>query len=358
MKTRIADLRSFVLKEAEAALIISETNRRYLTGFVSSLGYLFVTEKTAVLLVDSRYEEAAKAQAQNCEVRLMRDVSKDIPAFLREQHLHRVLLEGSAFTLNEAARIESFFAEANTVAIKTNALDKMLNRMRLYKSTDEINKMMYAQHLTEEAFTDTLKLIKEGVTERDLALELEFRMRRAGADGVSFDLIVLTGTNTSMPHGVPGEQQVRYGDFVLFDIGATFGGYHSDMTRTVAFGKVDQRKRRIYQTVLQAQQNALAAVRQGVSCQQVDRAARSYIAEAGYEGCFGHSTGHGVGLEIHEAPSVSPNNDFILQSGMVITIEPGIYVPGQCGVRIEDMVLVTKDGCLNLALLPKDLIEL
>lgn len=358
MHTRLSTLRSFLPEEADAALLVSETNRRYLTGFVSSLGYLFVTRDKAVLLVDSRYEEAARAAVRTCEVRLLKKLEEDIPVLLRELHLKRVLLEGSAFNLNEAARMEMFFAKADAQAVKTNQLDKIMNRMRLFKSSDELDKMRQAQRLTEEAFCDTIKLIKEGVTERELALDLEFRMRRAGADGVSFDLIVLTGAKTSMPHGVPGYQPVRYGDFVLFDIGATVAGYHSDMTRTVAFGKVNQRQRRIYQTVKQAQQNALETVRDGVSCQTVDQAARSYIDAAGYQGCFGHSTGHGVGLEIHEAPSVAPNNDFTLHSGMVVTVEPGIYVPGECGVRIEDMVLVTKDGYVNLAALPKDLIEL
>ena len=162
MHTRLATLRSFLPQEADAALIISETNRRYLTGFISSLGYLFVSREKAVLLVDSRYEEAARAQVDNCEVRLFHDLSQDIPALLREWHLKSILLEGSAFTLNETARIEGFFRTADASAIKTTELDKILNRMRLFKSNDEINKMMYAQHLTEEAFNETIKLIKEG----------------------------------------------------------------------------------------------------------------------------------------------------------------------------------------------------
>lgn len=358
MNTRIETVRSFLPEHADAMLVISETNRRYLTDFVSSLGYLFITREAAVLLVDSRYEEAAKATAQGCEVRLFRNLKEDIKALLTEYHLKNILLEGSAFTLNEAALMESIFQSVDAVAIKTKEADTILQRMRLFKSSEEIGNIQYAQHLTERAFNETLPLIKEGVTERELALELEFRMRRAGADGVSFDLIVLTGNKTSMPHGVPGYLPVHYGDFVLFDIGATFKGYHSDMTRTVAFGKVSFMQRRIYRTVQQAQLNALEAVKEGVSCHTVDEAARSYIDQAGYQGCFGHSTGHGVGLEIHETPSVAPNNDFILRSGMVITVEPGIYVPGKCGVRIEDMVLVTQKGGVNLANLPKDLIEL
>lgn len=358
MKTRIETVRSFLPETADAVLIISETNRRYLTDFVSSLGYLFITRENAVLLVDSRYEEAARMNAKGCEVRLFRNLAEDIKALLTEYRLKNILLEGSAFTLNEAAYIEGIFQDVNASAVKSKEADTILNRMRLFKSSEEIEKMRYAQHLTEKAFNETIQLIKEGVTEKELALDLEFRMRRAGADGVSFDLIVLTGNKTSMPHGVPSYLPVHNGDFILFDIGTVFDGYHSDMTRTVAFGKVSEMQKRIYRTVRQAQLNALETVRDGVSCRTVDNAARSYIDQAGYQGYFGHSTGHGVGLEIHEAPSVSPNNDFTLRSGMVITVEPGIYVPGKCGVRIEDMVLVTKDGCVNLAALPKDLIEL
>jgi Xaa-Pro aminopeptidase len=358
MNNRLSALVMLLPQNVDAALIISETNRRYFTGFVSSLGYLFVTREKSVLLVDSRYEEAARKTAVDCEVVRFQKLSDSIKEVVTQYRLKNILLEGSAFTLNEAEHIGKMLEDAGAASIKNAELDKYISRLRVIKTSDEIGKMLHAQRLTEEAFTETIKLIKEGVTERELALELEFRMRRAGADGVSFDLIVLAGNKTSMPHGVPGYNPVHNGDFVLFDIGATVDGYHSDMTRTVAFGKVSAMQRRIYQTVLQAQKNGLDAVRQGASCHEVDKAARSYIDEAGYQGMFGHSTGHGVGLDIHESPSVSPDNNYILHSGMVITVEPGIYVPGRCGVRIEDMVAVTRDGCINLATLPKELIEL
>lgn len=358
MDSRIAVLTSILPQDCDGALIVSETNRRYLTDFVSSLGYLFITREKAILLVDSRYEEAAKNRAQHCEVVLFHKLYDDIKELLIKYRLKRVLLEGSAFTLNETEKMETAFRQAGTEAVKTSELDRLISSMRVIKTAYEIEKMRQAQKLTERAFNETIKLIKEGVTERELALELEFRMRRAGADGVSFDLIVLTGAKTSMPHGVPGYQTVHYGDFVLFDIGATVDGYHSDMTRTVAYGKVSDSQRRIYKTVLQAQLNALEAVHEGARCGEVDKAARSYIDQAGYQGFFGHSTGHGVGLDIHESPSVSPNSDYMLHSGMVITVEPGIYVPGRCGVRIEDMVMVTTEGHVNLASLPKSLLEL
>ena len=358
MANRITTLSMLLPKDTDAALVISQTNRRYLTDFVSSLGYLFVTRSGAFLLVDSRYEEAAKKQARNCEVILFKKLSETMKELITQKKLRRILLEGSAFTLNEAAMIEKIFTEAGSVAVKDDTLDKLIGRQRIIKTSDEIEKMRRAQRITEDAFRETIKLINEGITEKELALDLEFRMRRSGAEAVSFDLIVLTGSKTSMPHGVPDYTKIRYGDFVLFDIGATFEGYHSDMTRTVAYGRADNSQKRIYDTVLKAQLAAIEAVREGVTCGEVDRAARSYIDNAGYQGLFGHSTGHGVGVEIHEAPSVSPESSFELKSGMVITVEPGIYVPGKCGVRIEDMVVVTSDGCIDLALLPKELIVL
>ncbi len=358
MESRLNTLAALLPDEADAALIISQTNRRYLTEFVSSLGYLFVTKEGSFLLADSRYEEAAKKQAKGCSVILFSKLADTIKQLITEHKLKRILLECSAFTLTEAERIESIFNQAGAESVRSKTLDKLICDMRIIKTSSEIAKIRRAQHITEDSFNRTIKLIREGVTERELALDLEFRMRASGAESVSFDLIVLTGSKTSMPHGVPDDTRVKSGDFILFDIGATFEGYHSDMTRTVALGKVSSSQKRIYNTVLNAQLEALSAVREGVSCAEIDKAARSYIDNAGYQGLFGHSTGHGVGMDIHEAPSVSPNNEFILQSGMVITVEPGIYVPGKCGVRIEDMAVVTSDGCINLASLPKELIEL
>ena len=358
MEDHVSILRALAPEDTDGMLVISNENRRYFTGFVSSLGYLLITKNDAFLLVDSRYREAAEEQAKNCRVVPFKKLSDTLGGLISDNGVKSVMLEGSAFTLNEAAKIEKIINNAGASAIKTDALDKLIGRLRIIKSNDEIDKMRKAQKITEDALYETMKLIKEGVSEKELALELEFRMRRTQAEGVSFDLIVLTGSKTSMPHGVPGDNKVKNGDFVLFDIGATVDGYHSDMTRTVAFGKTDQTQRRIYNTVLGAQLEGLAAVKEGVSCGAVDMASRSYINNAGYGEYFGHSTGHGVGLEIHEEPSVSPDNPLILRSGMVITVEPGIYLPGKFGVRIEDMVVVSAGGCVDLAAMPKELIEL
>lgn len=356
--SRLGMLAELLPDDADGAIIISNENRRYFTDFVSSLGYLLVTRKDSYLFVDSRYSEAAQKQAENCTVIKFGKLSDDLCDIIKQNDLKNIMLESDAFTLTECAYIEDILDRAGAKAVKSGELNKRINTMRLYKTEDEIQKMHTAQMMTEKALTDTLKLIKEGVSERDIALELEFRMRKLGADGVSFDLIVLAGKKTSMPHGVPDNNRIKNGDFILFDIGADYRGYHSDMTRTYAFGNITAEQKRVYATVKQAQQNALDMVREGVKCGDVDNAARSYIYHAGYEGYFGHSTGHGVGLEIHEVPSVSPNSDFILRNGMVITVEPGIYLPDNFGVRIEDMVVLAKDSYINFASLSKELIIL
>lgn len=358
MGSRLSVLSSLLPETADSALIISGTNRRYFTDFVSSLGYLLATRKKSYLLVDFRYGEAARKQAKECTVVEYKKLSETLKELIKENSLKNIMFEGSAFTLNDSEKMEKLINDAGAKAIKSDELDKIIERMRIVKTADEVEKIRQAQRLTEQSLKETLKLIKEGVTERELALELEFKMRKAGADGVSFDLIVITGKKTSMPHGIPGNEKVKKGDFITFDIGATVDGYHSDMTRTVAFGEVSREQKRVYNTVLQAQLNGLSAVKDGVTCGEVDNTARSYIYQAGFEGYFGHSTGHGVGLDIHEMPFVSPNSETVLHNGMVITVEPGIYIPDKFGVRIEDMAVVTNDGCINLATFPKELIIL
>ena len=354
--SRTETLAGYIPEYADGALIISNENRRYFTNFVSSLGYLLVTRKESYLFVDSRYSEAASKQAENCIVIEFKKLSDSLSEVINQNGLKNIMLESAAFTLMESAYIENMLDKVNTRAIKSDELNKIINTMRLYKTAGEIKKMQKAQDITENALTETLKLVKEGVTERDIALELEFKMRKSGAEGVSFDLIVLSGKKTSMPHGVPDGNKIQNGDFLLFDIGATYDGYHSDMTRTYAFGNVSDEQRKVYEIVRQAQQNALDMVKDGITCGEVDKAAREYIYRSGYEGYFGHSTGHGVGLEIHEVPSVSPKSDFTIHNGMVITVEPGIYLPDKFGVRIEDMIIVTDSGYKNFATLSKELI--
>lgn len=343
---------------SEAALVTSETNIRYLTDFPNSEGTLFVTPEKAYLLVDSRYSEAAKQQVSNAEVIEYSKYYETITALVRDHCTRDLIIESSSMTVDALRKLEAAIAGTGCRAMTNDRLDKLISTQRIIKSKEEVEKMRRAQQITEESFTELLGMVRPGVKESQLALELEFLMRRKGAEGVSFDLITITGAKTSMPHGVPGNVEVRRGDFVTFDIGAFYDGYHSDMTRTIAVGEVSDKQREVYDLVLQAQTTALSKVKPGVKAYEIDMTARSIIARAGYGDYFKHSTGHGVGLEIHEEPFVSSRGETLLSDGMVITVEPGIYLPGQFGVRIEDMVLVTKDGYENFATLPKDLIVL
>ena len=353
MNASLELLAAMLPEDVDAALIASEVNRRYFTGFSSDAGYLLLTKKDAFLLTDFRYTEAARNTARGAEVIEFRKLSETLSGLIGKLGIQSVALEGSGFTINEGLRIEKMLEPAK--AVKNEKLDEAIGKLRVVKTTSEIESIMQAQRITERALQDILPMLKEGTVERNIALELEYRMRKLGAEGISFDLITIAGANTSMPHGVPGDYRIRSGDFVTFDIGALYNGYHSDMTRTYAIGEITEKQRRVYNTVLQAQKLGLEAVKAGVKAGDVDKAARDYIYQAGYEGCFGHSTGHGVGLDIHELPTVSSGNETVLQSGMVITVEPGIYIPGEFGVRIEDTVVVTSDGYINLCTIPKDI---
>ena len=235
-------------------------------------------------------------------------------------------------------------------------IGKTICDMRKIKVKDEIDKIIVAQKITDDAFDYMLDRITEGKTEKELALELEFFMRSNGADAVSFDIIFIGGKNTSMPHGVPSDYKLQKGDFITMDFGADVCGYKSDMTRTVALGSVSEEQKEIYNIVLNAQCSALNKIRAGERCSEIDKIARDIIKESGYGQYFGHALGHSVGLDIHESPNFSPKCDEILAPGMVLTVEPGIYLPGKFGVRIEDMVYITSKGAENLTKSDKSLI--
>lgn len=342
-------------RDGQAALITSETNIRYLTGFANSEGTMLVSKKEAFLLVDFRYGEAARKKVKNCEVIVYDSLGDTLKELIKKLNVEEVLTEASYVTVHMANMFKKIFSECNCKMKTNDALDKLLGNLRIIKSDEEIAKIEKAQRITEEAYLELLNMVKPGVTEAELALELEFLMRKKGASGVSFDLITIAGKKTSMPHGVPDNSVVQRGDFVTFDIGAIYDGYHSDMTRTIAVGEVSDEQKEIYSIVLEAQLAGLSKVKAGVKASEIDKASRDIIESHGYGECFKHATGHGVGLEIHELPSVSPKSSFILSKGMIITVEPGIYIPDKFGVRIEDMVAVTKDGCKNLAKLSKEL---
>ena len=240
--------------------------------------------------------------------------------------------------------------------VSSEKTDAAINFFRRKKSEEEKNCILKAQAIAEKAFDHILGFISTEKTEKDIALELDFFMLRNGAEATSFDTIAVSGANSSMPHGVPSDKKICNGDFITLDYGAVINGYHSDMTRTVAVGSVSTKMAEVYETVLNAQLASLASLRDGISGIDADKAARDIIANAGYGEFFGHGTGHGVGIEIHEEPRLSPKSDKILCKGDVVTVEPGIYLPGEFGVRIEDMAFITENGYENLTKSPKNLI--
>lgn len=357
MPDKIKNLNEYLKEKYTAALITSEENVRYFTSFSSTNGYLVLTGDSSIFLTDSRYIEAAKNRITGCdEVTEIKTVSETLVPLLENLGLRSIEIEAGRMTVNtlNAYKKALEFAEI----ISDGELDKAIDRLRAVKSEDEKEKIEKAQRIAEKAFDHILTFIKPGVTEREVSLALDFTMLRSGADALSFETIAVSGKNGSMPHGVPGNTKIENGDFVTMDFGAVVDGYHSDMTRTVAVGQVSDAQRKIYDTVLTAQTAALGAVRSGETCRAVDLKARDIITESGYGEYFGHGTGHGVGIEIHEFPTVSFRSETVLESGNVITIEPGIYLPGQFGVRIEDMVYVTENGCYNFTKCDKKLIIL
>lgn len=344
-------LQDFLPDESTAALVTSEVNRRYLSGFASSAGAILITKKRSVLMLDFRYYEAAtQCVKPPLEVVRFSRLIDDLNRFFLEENIRSVIIEDESLTVARCREME----EALIPAVLTEGLSFELNKLRMCKSPEETEKLITAQRITERAYQEVLNFLKPGVTERRIAVELEHLIKLYGGERVAFDLICVTGENTSLPHGVPGERVVKNGDFFTFDIGAVYEGYHSDMTRTVAIGSATDKMRMIYETVLQAHKKAASAIKAGNTAADVDIAARDHIERCGYGAYFGHSTGHGVGLEIHEAPAVYQTNHTVLKDNMVITDEPGIYLPGEFGVRIEDMYLVCGDHARDLAAVSKE----
>lgn len=330
----------------EALLVESGPNRFYLTGFSSSAGSVLITPRQACFLVDFRYIEKARAVVSGCEVELATRLSEQLCRHLTAANTRTLYVETAATTLARQATLAQAFAG---ITVSTDGrFDRLLEEMRGVKTADELALIRRAQAMTDDTFRYILPRIAPGRTEREIMLDMEFYLRRLGSEGVSFDFIVVSGKNSSLPHGVPTDKPVEAGDFVTMDFGAVVGGYRSDMTRTVAVRRADEEQRRVYDTVLAAQQAAMAAIRPGAVCREVDKIARELIDAAGYAGCFGHGLGHSVGLEIHENPTFSPRCDAVLCAGHVMTVEPGIYLENRFGVRIEDMVVVTADGYDNL----------
>ncbi|RPF48460.1 Xaa-Pro aminopeptidase [Hydrogenoanaerobacterium saccharovorans] len=356
MKSKIQQLMQNLPEHIDAALITSEQNRRYYTGFPSSAGILFVTKEAAYFLIDFRYVEAAKTAIKDCEVLLLENTQKSLQSLCKKHAVKTVAAENSYLTVGSFHRFSTLLSPVKL--LDEDTVDQLILSQRRYKTIDEIEKIRTAQALTEETFNYILTRLSAGKTEREIALDMEFYMRRQGAEAVSFDFIVVSGCNSSRPHGVPSDKVIQNGDFVTMDFGAIVDGYHSDMTRTVAVGNITDKQKLVYDTVLKAQLAGIDAIKVGASCKDVDAAARDIIYNAGFEGCFGHGLGHSVGVEIHEEPRFSITSDDTVESGIVMTVEPGIYIEGEFGCRIEDMIYVTENKIENLTHSPKNLIIL
>lgn len=343
-----------LLGDNTGIIVSSPENRRYFTRFPSSDGFLLVTSEDAVFFTDSRYVEAAKKTVSVCPVEELTNAVKQLPVFFRERGIKRILFESNRLYISDFNRLKGYFEGICCVA--DGSLDECITALREVKTKGELDLIKKAQKIAEDAFLHILNFIRTGVTEKQIALELDYYMLRNGAEAISFETIAVSGENSSLPHGVPSDKKVKKGDFITMDFGAVYGGFHSDMTRTVIVKEPSEEQLLIYETVLSAQRAALSILKPGVKGVDVDKAARDIINNAGYGARFGHGTGHGVGLEIHEIQTLSPRSKDILSVGNVITVEPGIYIPGKFGVRIEDMAVITKDGYENLTNCEKELI--
>ncbi len=357
MNAKLEQLSKHLVGTKSAALITAEHHLCYLTGFPSGESYILVTPEKSYFITDFRYIEMAKNTVSGAECIMFNRLTDTLNELCKKHDIQTLLLEACETSLAAAARLSRGLSDIELTTDDT--LDCWLTEMRAIKDEHEIRRIEAAQAITEAGFEHILPYIREGVTEKQVALELEFFMRREGAQRVAFDFIVVSGANSSLPHGIPSDKTIQKGDFITMDFGAVVDGYHSDMTRTVALGPVSDEQRAIYNTVLAAQNASLSVLKAGLTCADGDAAARNVIANAGYGNCFGHGTGHGVGVQIHEAPTVSPRGgNTPLKAGNVVTVEPGIYLEGKFGVRIEDMVLITEGGCRNLTHCPKELILL
>ena len=356
MENRCQKLARSMPEGFEAALVTTVANRFYFLDFdADDAGTLVIFPDESIFLIDSRYIEVAGRQVKNARVEEEHDCLSQLRELLQKRGVRRLYVEEDV-SIAYAGRLQA--ALEGIELDLTPTLSQAIRALRVIKDEEELKRMRAAQKLTDECFTHICGKIRPGVREIDLALEMEVFMRSRGADGVSFPIICVGGPNSSMPHGVPGERLVQEGDFVTMDYGARWGGYCADMTRTVAVGQPSAEMEKVYNTVLTAQLACCKAIRPGMTGAQVDAIAREIIYSAGYEGRFGHGLGHSLGIEIHEDPRCSPRDNTVLRPGMTMTIEPGIYLPGQFGVRIEDAVVLTEDGIEIFGSSDKNLIVL
>jgi len=338
----------------DAVLITGGPNRRYAADFPSSAGVALILPDRSWFFTDSRYIEAARSRIEGAEVRELsgRGLLAELERLLQAGGCRRLGFEEGRMTVAEHGR----FREALSCELVPG--ERLLDDLRSVKEPNEVECLIAAQRLAEGAFTELLDFIRSGRTEREIAAYLQYLMLKAGAEGMSFDPIVVSGPRSSLPHGVPSDKIVERGEFLTIDFGCVLDGYCSDMTRTVAVGSVTEEMERVYQTVLKAQLAGIELAQAGVTGAAIHQAADDVITAAGYGGAFRHGFGHGLGIEIHEQPNASPANEKPLPAGAVISAEPGIYLEGKFGVRIEDVLVIREGGNENITRLPKDLLIL
>ncbi|MBQ8150978.1 MAG: aminopeptidase P family protein [Clostridia bacterium] len=356
MNQRAAKLiQAMNLNEHEAVLVHDPSNMFYLSGYTGE-GLVLIAQKAQVIVTDFRYTEQAEKQAPAFSVEATgkdRRESAIVAELCRTHRLDTIYYEDNYLTVRGFDTLQK-----NVPGIEWKSLAGAPQRLRQIKDEGELALIRRACRITGEAFERMLGVIKEGMTEKEIALQLEYDMLTHGADGIAFSTIVAAGANGSLPHAIPSDYKVRKGDMITMDFGAKCGGYCADMTRTFALGQPSDEMRRVYDVVLEAQKRSQAAVMAGKCCEHIDAIARNYIYENGYEGRFGHGLGHSLGIDVHESPRLSQNCSDILQPNQLVTVEPGIYLPGIGGVRIENTVVVMEGGCEALTLPTTDLIIL
>lgn len=355
--TRSEKLFFSVQSKADAILICSPINQLYYTGFAHTDGYTLITKNNCYLITDFRYIESAKNEAEKeFNIVLFKGLNDGtVKELLVKNKIKKLMFEDSFLTVSQYEKMKSIFTDVSFVPA-----ERIIEDMREYKSDSEAECIIKAQRIAEKAFDDLISSFDKNATEKEIAAHLEYLMKKNGADKISFDTIAVSGKASSLPHGVPRDKKIENG-FLTLDFGAVYKGYHSDMTRTLCIGKADAYMKKVYSTVLTAQNTAIQAIIDGErNCFTIDKIARDIINNSGFEGCFGHGLGHGVGLEIHEAPrlSLSCDKNKTLQTGHIVTVEPGIYIENMYGVRIEDMIYMSEKGPVNITKTPKNLIEL
>ena len=351
--TNLEKYRSLLNDEVQGLFLTSRYSRMYAAEFDISEGYAIVGKKGARYFTDSRYIESAQKNLKGFEVYDFKgDLFGCLNQAISDLEISCLGIEEQYLTVRE---LQTFCDKINATY---KPMQNEINAFRACKEPWEIDRMIKAQEITDRAFTEVCTKIREGMSEKELAAELIYCLYKNGGEGLSFDPIVVSGPNTSMPHGVPGDRKLQKGDFITMDFGVIYQGYCSDMTRTVALGYATDEMKKVYDTVLRAQLAGIAASHAGATGREVDGAARDVIREAGYGDYFGHSYGHSLGLEIHEAPNCTPKNENPIPLHAVCSAEPGIYIPDQFGVRIEDVVIFEENGCIDITHSPKELIIL